>query len=150
MSHLANLKLSQTSPRDKLSPVARKRGKLLEQLDLQISAAAHAVKGEEFLHEVRRWVHVEGSADKQLITQKKPVRRWWWQNEVGAVMLSLRQGNRVMDIAEGKTAIEVGEMSDLPKVLDTLRQAIAAGELDEQLKKSPFVKPIKPTGSAKR
>lgn len=36
-----------------------------------------------------------------------------------------------------------GALEALPDVIATLRQAAEAGELDEQLKMSPFVRPVK-------
>lgn len=148
MTLLDKLTLSDASPREKLSPVARKRLKLLEQLDIQITAAEAEINGTDFLHSIRRWVRVEGSTEKQLITKPVQVKRWWWSNEQGKLMVSLRQGNRVMEIAPGKVSIEVGDIAALPETLKTLREAIAAGELDEQLKVSPFVRPIpKPKGA---
>jgi len=148
MPLLSQLKLSTTSPRENLSPVARKRLKLLEQIDLQIRAAAAFLADEQFVREVQRWVRVEGSNDKQLVTQKKPVRPWWWQNDTGRVMLSLRAGNRLLELGEGKVSIEVGTAAELPKTLETLREAIAAGELDGQLNKS-FGRPIPAKKAAK-
>ena len=142
MSLLAKLTLSNASPREKLSPVARKRMKLLEQLDIQITAAQCELDGSDYLHSVRKWVRVEGSTEKQLITKPVHVKRWWWTNEQGQLMVSLRQGNRVMEVAPDKVSIEVGDITALPEVLKTLREAIVAGELDEQLKVSPFVRPI--------
>jgi hypothetical protein len=149
MSVLSTLTLSSASPREKLSPVARKRFKLLEQLDIQITAAEAEVDGAEYLHSVRRWVRVEGSNEKQLITKPVQVRCWWWTNDLGKIMVSLRQGNRVMEIAPGKVSIEVGDITALPEVLKTLREAVAAGELDEQLKVSPFIRPIPKTKQSK-
>lgn len=148
MSMLSNLKLSDVSPRAKLSPVARKRLKLLEQIDLQLKAAAASLAGELFTRDVQRWVRVEGSNDKQLVTQKKPVRHWWWRNDVGKLMLSVRAGNRLLELAEGKVSIEVGAPEDLQKTIETLRDAVAAGELDEQLSKS-FGRPIPAKKTAK-
>lgn len=142
MTLLDKLTLSSASPREKLSPVARKRLKLLEQLDIQITAAQCEVDGSDYLHSVRRWVRVEGSNEKQLITKPVHVKRWWWPTELGRLMVSLRQGNRVMEVAPGKVSIEVGDLEKLPETLKTLREAIVAGELDEQLKVSPFVRPI--------
>lgn len=147
MSKLSTLALSAASPRQQLSPVARKRRKLIEQIELQKKAAEAAISGNHFAHEVRRWQRVEGHADKQLVTLRKPVRHWWWKNEVGKVMLSLRQGSRIMELAAGKTSIEVGEMGALPDTLRTLLEAVADGELDEQLEKS--VPQLRPTKKAK-
>lgn len=149
MSLLANLTLSNASPREKLSPVARKRLKLLEQLDIQIGAAQAEVDGTEFLHSVRRWVRMEGSNDKQLVTKPVKVRQWWWTNEQGKLMVTLRQGNRVMEVAEGKASVEIGDIAALPETLKTLREAIAAGELDDQLKVSTFGRPLPKTKPAK-
>jgi predicted exporter len=148
MSHLSQLKLSTVSPRAQLTPVARKRLKLLEQLDVQIQAAEHAVRNEPFAREVRRWVKIEGSNDKQLVTQSKPVRPWWWTGENGQIMVSLRQGARVMEVGAGKQSIEVGVLSDLPGILTTIRAAVVAGELDEQLGK-PMGRPIPPKRGSK-
>jgi hypothetical protein len=142
MTLLSKLTLSEISPRDRINPVLRKRLKLVEQLDIQITAAECVVNDEEYLHSVRQWVRVEGSEEKKLIIKPVRFRYWWWTANNGKVMLALRQGNRVMELGEGKQSIEVGEIDKLPEVLKTLREAVIAGELDEQLKVSPFVRPI--------
>jgi uncharacterized protein YabN with tetrapyrrole methylase and pyrophosphatase domain len=150
MPALSTLKLSVASPRTQLSPVARKRRKLIEQIDLQRKAADAAILGDEFFQQVKRWERVEGTEEKHLLEVSKPVRRWWWTNDVGAIMFSVRQGSRILEIADGKQSVEVGELKDLPKVLQTLREAIVAGELDGQLGKTTFARPVrkaKPTKS---
>lgn len=147
MTLLSKLTLSEISPRDRINPVVRKRLKLLGQLDIQITAAECVVNDEEYLHSVRQWVRVEGSNEKQLITKPVRVRYWWWTANTGKVMLALRQGNRVMDLGDGKQSVEVGDIANLPEVLKTLRDAVAAGELDEQLKVSPFVRPLPKKGA---
>ena len=149
MSTLSTLKLSASSPRQQLSATDRLRRKLLEQLDLQIRAAVCAMAGETFQHEVQRWVRQNGSNDKVLTTITRQVRPWWWTNSFGTIMLSLRQGNRIIDIAEGKSSIEVGELSDLLAILETLRKAITAGELDAQLKVEPINRPVRKAKTAK-
>lgn len=142
MSLLSKLNLSEISPRDRVSPVMRKRYKLLEQLDVQITAAEAEVEGAEYLHSVRQWVRMEGSNEKQLITKPVRVRYWWWKADNGKIMLALRQGNRVMDLGEGKKSIEVGTMENLVDTLKAPRDAIAAGELDVQLEASAVAPPL--------
>lgn len=148
MSVLATLKLSDTSPRAKLSTVARKRQKLLEQIDLQLKAAAAFLAGDTFQQEIQRWVRVEGSANKQLVTKARPVRAWWWRNDVGKLMLSARSGGKLLEFAEGKVSIEVGGPEELIKTIETLREAVSAGELDAQISKS-FGRPVPPKKAAK-
>ena len=48
-------------------------------------------------------------------------------------MLSLRDGNRLIPLVKDKPSVELGELQTLVPTLETLREAIVAGELDAQL-----------------
>lgn len=61
------------------------------------------------------------------------VRRWWWRDEAGAVMLDIRYGNRRMLLAPNKPTIQVGSMDQLVPTLEVMREAVAAGELDRAI-----------------
>jgi hypothetical protein len=39
----------------------------------------------------------------------------------------------VLELAKGKSAIEVGDKKQLVPVIEALKQAVAAGEVDQQL-----------------
>ena len=133
MSNLEKLTLSATSPREPMTPLARKRIKLLRKLEQQIEVAEAEARDEEFLEEIKRWVRNEETGEKSLITQNKPVRKWWWQNQHGAWMISLRDGNRLIPLTKNKTSVEVGGLEQMVSSLQTLRDAVIAGELDQQL-----------------
>jgi hypothetical protein len=133
MSNLAKLNLSSTSPHAPMTPLARKRIKLLQKLDVQIQAAEAEAQDEEFLEDIKRWVRNEETGEKSLITKQMPIRKWWWQNQHGAWMVSLRDGNRLIPLGADKTSVEVGAMDQLVSALETLRDAVVAGELDTQL-----------------
>jgi hypothetical protein len=45
----------------------------------------------------------------------------------------LRYAGKPIEFAKDKNAIAVGELSALPAILDTLTEAVRAGELDTQL-----------------
>ncbi len=47
--------------------------------------------------------------------------------------LTLRYGNRPLAIANGKSTIEIGTLDKLPKIIETIIEAVKAGELDKQL-----------------
>jgi hypothetical protein len=49
------------------------------------------------------------------------------------VFFGLRYAGKVIEFAKDKNAVEVGELGALPSVIDTLVEAIRAGELDAQL-----------------
>ena len=49
------------------------------------------------------------------------------------VCLQVRYGTRVLDLAKGKNSIEVGTVAELITVLQTVKSAVEAGELDAQI-----------------
>ena len=51
----------------------------------------------------------------------------------GKVCLQVRYGTRVLDLARGKNSIEVGTGAELITVLQTVKTAVEAGELDAQI-----------------
>ena len=133
MSILSKLSLSNSSPREPLTALARKRKKLLAKLDVQIQAAQAEARDEQFMEEVKRWVRDEATGDKRPIAFERPVKKWWWQNQHGVWMISLRDGNRLIPLGKDSSSVEVGSLDQLEPTLQTLREAIVAGELDQQL-----------------
>ena len=49
-------------------------------------------------------------------------------------MLQLRYGNKPLQITAKEGTIEVGTLDKLPETIDTVIEAVKAGELDKQLK----------------
>ena len=50
--------------------------------------------------------------------------------------MRLRGGNtgaKALAIADGKSTIEIGTLDKLPKIIETIIEAVKAGELDKQL-----------------
>lgn len=133
MAHLTKLKLSKTSPREPLTPLAHKRIKLLRRLDQQIEGAQAELRDEQFMEEIKRWVRNDETGDKTLITTERPVKKWWWKNQHGALMISLRDGNRLIPLGGDNSSVEVGAIEQLVTTLETIREAVIAGELDSQL-----------------
>lgn len=76
MSHFSKLALSTSSPRQPITPVARKRLNLLRKLELQIGAAEAELREEAFYEEIEGWIRGE-DGEKQLVVQQRPVRKWW-------------------------------------------------------------------------
>ncbi len=123
------------------SPEGRLRQKLLAAIDLQISAAQAEANGEEFVRQAMRWITNKDTGEK--VRQEVPIRmrRWWWNDETGKVMLEVRYGNKPLELQPGKPTIEIGEQDNLLPVLSTLRQGIAAGELDKLLMDAKKARP---------
>ena len=60
------------------------------------------------------------------------IKRWYFDFN-GTVYLEIRYGNRPLELAKGKSAVEVGEKEKLPEIIDTIIAATKAGELDDKL-----------------
>ncbi len=69
---------------------------------------------------------------RELGLSRRP-RAWFWTANDGKVYISLRYGTRVIETAKGKSAIEVGGKRQLVPVIEALKKAVAAGELDSHI-----------------
>jgi hypothetical protein len=133
MSHLKALKLTSAVPvRTSTDPVLRAREKMIAALAEQRKMAEAKIAGQHFVptHMVRR-KNVEGQRIE--VEAPKRVRQGWFSDATGKVFFGIRYAGKPIEFAKDKNAIEVGELTALPGVLDTLADAIRAGELDAQL-----------------
>ena len=79
----------------------------------------------------KKVVDAEGNA--KVLEVGKRVRRWAYTGEDGKLYLTVRYGNKLIEFAKGKQAIEVGDAVGLLQTLSVLKTAVAAGELDMQI-----------------
>ena len=114
-------------------PAARARIKMLDAIDIQIAAAEADLAGEPYVKLGMRYVTDEETGDRVRKEVPIRIRRWWWKDADGQIMLDVRYGNRRIELKAGKSAIEVGEMENLVPTLKLLADAVKAGELDKAL-----------------
>ncbi len=67
-----------------------------------------------------------------VVQAPKRVKQWFWAVENGKVCVAVRYGNKVLELAKGKTAVEISA-AELVGVLGQLRKAVETGELDAQI-----------------
>ena len=133
MTALANLKLIAAKRPTQLSPVALRRNKVAIRIDEQIELAKAQSEGREFAPTRMRSVRDDETGETKSVQVPKRVKAWWWAADNGKLCLSLRYGAKVIELAKGKSAVEVAGGAELVGVLETLKAAIAAGELDAQI-----------------
>ncbi len=63
----------------------------------------------------------------------KTVKAWSFVADNGKLCVHIRYGARVLELAKGKSAIEVANSKDLVPTLELIKQAITNGELDAQM-----------------
>lgn len=54
-------------------------------------------------------------------------------SETGKVCICIRYGAKLIELAKGKSAIEVSSGEELIKTLELIKRAVEAGELDSQI-----------------
>ena len=133
MSVIANLKVVAAKRPEQQPAIVKRRNKLKSQLHDQLELAQAESEGREYLKARRRHVKnaVTGENTEAMVSRKP--RAWYWTADDGKIYLNLRYGTRVLELAKGKSAIEVGERGLLVPTIEALKQAVAAGEVDTQL-----------------
>ncbi len=130
MANLNSLKLTAQQKPTQMTAVQIRRNKLAKRLWEQMELAKAQQAGVQFTPtKFRTVVDSETGLRKQVETSKR-VKAWWFVAENGKLSLCVRYGTRVLELAKGKHAVEVGAEKDLVNVLELIKTAVLAGELD--------------------
>ncbi|MDN7804122.1 DUF6641 family protein [Burkholderia gladioli] len=133
MSTLTNLKLVAAKRPGSLPQVVQRRNRLIAKIWEQLELAKAQQAGTSFAPTKFRSVKDAETGERRNVEVQKRVRSWWWTADNGKVCMSIRYGAKTLELAKGKTAIEVGTLEDLIPTLETLKAAVVAGELDAQI-----------------
>lgn len=133
MSALANLKLIAAKRPVQMPPVVQRRNKLANRIGEQIELAKAKQDGKLYAPMKQRTVKDEETGETKTVQVPKRIKEWWFVADSGKTCVSLRYGAKVIEIAKGKTAVELGSNAELVTTLETLQQAVDAGELDTQI-----------------
>lgn len=106
-------------------PATHRRNKLIERLGQQIELA----KDPAFKLTRQKWV-ADSAGVKQLVDQHKKVRPWWRQDAAGNLILAIHYGAQKVEMEKGKAGIVVGKKEKLVPTIETVIEAVSAGELD--------------------
>ena len=129
MSALNGLKLTAAQKPTNIPAVQQRRNKLVKRLWEQAELAKAAAAGTNYAAKKLKTITDADGVRKQVETSKR-VKAWWFVADNGKLSLSVRYGTKVLELAKGKFAVEVGSEKDLAGVLDVIKAAVLAGELD--------------------
>ena len=133
MSALAGLKLTAQQKPTHITPIQVRRNKLAKRLWEQMELARAQQAGTTFAPTKLRTVVQNDTGLRRQVEVTKRVKAWWFTADNGKLAMSVRYGTRVIELSKGKWAVEVGSDKDLLPVLETLKAAVLAGELDMQI-----------------
>ena len=133
MTALAGLKLTAAQKPAHVSPVQQRRNKMAKRLWEQMELAKAQQGGSTFAPVKFRTIKDAETGLRKQVEMLKRVKAWWFVADSGKLALSVRYGTKLLELAKGKWAVEVGTEKDLVGVLDLLKTAVLAGELDTQI-----------------
>ena len=110
-----------------------RRNKLSNKLWEQIQLAKSQISGQPFVVTRFRSIKDSDSGLRKQVEMPKRIRPWWFITENGKVCVSIRYGSWTIELAKGKPSIEVASADELVLALETVKQAVEAGELDAQI-----------------
>lgn len=118
------------------NPIMNRRIKLITRLEEQKALAQDA----NYLRPIKRWRTENG--EKHLIETRQRVRPWWRTDGTGVTVLAVKYGLKPLEIEKGKPAIAVSSKDKLVGIIDTLINAVRAGELDELLSQQTIARGV--------
>jgi hypothetical protein len=135
MSTLSSLKLTSSKKPSSIPPILHRRNKLSNKVWEQIQLAKAQKEGGTFTVKKFKTVKDYDGSRKSIELQKR-VRQWWFVSTDGKVCVNVRYGAKLIELAKGKTAVEVASADDLIKTLEIIKGAVEAGELDTQIEQA--------------
>jgi hypothetical protein len=134
---LSSMKLVNAKRQNSVDPVVFRRNKLNEKLKVQIAMAEAMNKGESFTVKRKKLMRDELTGTTSYVDINKRLKTWWFtNNETKRVAVQIFYGNKVIDLAKGKNAVEVANGDELISVLTRLQQAVLDGSLDVQIEQA--------------
>jgi hypothetical protein len=131
---LSTLKMTSKPVKASTDPLTARRENLLARLQEQREMALCFVDGKAFIGPDKQRVKInKETGEKTTETTPKRVKAWF-SGAADNIVLEVRYGNVPIEFAPGKTAVEVGKAAKLVPTIETVIEAVRAGEVDELLK----------------
>ncbi len=109
-------------PKDTNDPVHIRRAKFIMKLEEE----KQLLQDPGFIRTVHRTAEIDGQ--KQVVVRKHRVKPWWKSDPSCQIVMSIKFGAKPIEFEKGKAGIVVDK---LPTVINTLIEAVRAGELDD-------------------
>jgi hypothetical protein len=133
MSTLAKLKLIASKRQNTVNPTLHRRKKLTDKIKEQIEVATALKEGRLYAPKKLKSVKDADTGLRSTVETTKRVKEWFWTADNGKINVSVRYGSKVIELAKGKNAVEVGNVDDLIATLALIKDAVDAGELDDAI-----------------
>src|SRR5665213_2487166 len=112
-----------------MSPAERRRLALVARIDEQIALATAQLEDRRPEFTRTKTVVNKETGQKSKVTASKNVRAWYWP-QGSKYVVSIKYGLHILQFAKGTNAIECPSLKGVVTTLQTIKTAVAAGELD--------------------
>lgn len=123
-------------PKTAGDPTGMRRAKFIDKLEEQNLLLADP----GYVRTVQRTAEVDGV--KQAVVRKQRVKPWWKTDASGQIVMSVKFGSKPIEFEKGKAGIAVPSKDKLPTVINTLIEAVRAGELDDLFAAASKSRPV--------
>ena len=110
-----------------------RRNKLSSRLWEQIQLAKSQLEGTTFVVTKYKTVKDPNTGLRKQVELPKRIKPWWFQSEQGKVCISVKYGSWTIELAKNRPSVEVDSGEALVKALESIKAAVEAGELDDQI-----------------
>ena len=128
---LSTLKFDKSQKPTRIGTTSHRRNNLIVKLDEQILIAQTMLKGKEYFGK-KTVKETDEDGNVSTITIPKQVRKWFYKNNE-QWFLEIKYGNKVLQLAKDKTAIVVEKRDDIISIIEQVKEAVLAKELDNAI-----------------
>ena len=132
LDSLNTLKLTDAKRPKNQPPIVQRRNKLISKLWEQIELAKSKHSGKDFV--VKRYKNVKDlEGNIKSIEKPKRIKPWWFTSSTGTLCINVFYGSKVLELANGKTAVEATNLANVIEVLELLKREAEIGTFDEAI-----------------
>jgi hypothetical protein len=132
LENLNTLKFTDAKRPKNQPPLLQRRNKLISKLWEQIELAKSKHSGKDFV--VKRYKNVKDlEGNIKSIEKPKRIKPWWFTSSTGTLCINVFYGSKVLELANGKTAVEATNLANVIEVLELLKREAEIGTFDEAI-----------------
>ena len=129
LENLNTFKLTDAKRPKNQPPVVQRRNKLISKLWDQLELAKAKHSGKDFV--VKRYKNVKDlEGNIKSIEKPKRIKPWWFTSNTGTLCINVFYGSKLLDLANGKTAVEATNLANVIEVLELLKREAEIGTFD--------------------
>ena len=129
LDSLNTLKLTDAKRPKNQPPIVQRRNKLISKLWEQLELAKAKHSGKDFV--IKRYKNVKDlEGNIKSIEKPKRIKPWWFTSSTGALCINVFYGSKLLELTNGKTAVEATNLENVIEVLELLKCEAEIGTFD--------------------